>query len=83
MKAILILRPTLDSPEIAIEPLPSLAGVKALIDQTVAVGLFDRVLHLRHLRFLAALSGLVPVYQLLYPHNYGCLPKVYRALAGL
>ena len=55
--AFVMLRPTRESAEITLEPLVATAAVKALVEQTVAVSLFDRAWHGgAHRRFVAALA---------------------------
>ncbi|MFZ1574237.1 MAG: hypothetical protein WAT36_03155 [Chromatiaceae bacterium] len=81
--AVVVLRPTRKSAEIALEPLVATAAVKALAEQTVAVSLFDRALHGAHLRFVAGLVRAVPVYRMCYPHDYERLGDVARVLEGI
>jgi hypothetical protein len=79
--ALVVLQPTPQMPAIGVEPLRAVAAARVLAEQTVAVGLFDSLLHASHLRFLATLVGSAPVYRMSYPHDYGRLPDVSRALA--
>ena len=60
---------------------PRAEAVHRAAAQTIAIGLFDRSLHVRHLRFVARLLASVPAYALRYPHDYNRLPAVRAALA--
>ncbi len=81
--ALVMLAPCGPGAAVALQPLPRATALKATAEQTVAVRLFDPPLHRAHLELVAALVGAVPCYRLPYPHDYGQLPEVYGALAGL
>jgi hypothetical protein len=86
--AIFVLHAIRETGDIRLESMAVGEAVKALADQTVAVGLLDRSLAAAHLRFIARLVQSVPMHRLHYPHDYARLPHVFQhlqtaALGGL
>ncbi|MFY9974238.1 MAG: hypothetical protein WAK53_08290 [Chromatiaceae bacterium] len=81
--ALLFLDPAPLGGQVAVEALAIRAAMKRLVEQTVAVGLFDRWLHQQQLRFLSDLISLVPAFLLHYPHERGRLPEVRDAVTDL
>jgi hypothetical protein len=83
ISGLVLLAPLPRHDPVAIEAAGRASAIKALAEQTVAVGLFDRWLHARHLRFLSGLMSSAPTYVLRYPHDYGRLEEVTNAVIEL
>lgn len=81
--ALVFLDPAPVDGPVAVEVLAIRAAMKRLVDQTVAVGLFDRWLHQKQLRFLSRLISSIPAFLLHYPHERGRLPEVRDAVTEL
>ncbi len=81
LKSIFILERVEKAAEPRIEPVRPVQAMRELTNQTVAVSLFDRELHQRHLHFLAGLVKSAQVFKLHYPHDYGKLPQVTALLS--
>jgi hypothetical protein len=77
----LVTGPRIEEP--ALTPISAMTALKPLAEQTVAIGLFDRETHQRHLAYAARLLAQVPAYRLDYPHDYARLPDVGRCIAGI
>ena len=78
--ALIFLGPVPKDGPVVMDTLEPRAAIKELVEQTVAVGLFDRWLHVRHLRFMAHLIASVPAFSLRYPHDYARLAEVSDAI---
>ena len=81
VKSILILEREDKDKEPWLETVTSVRAMRELTNQTVAVSLFDRELHRRHLHFLAGLVKSASVLKLHYPHDYDKLPQVTALLS--
>jgi hypothetical protein len=85
--AYVIAQPSPVRREIAVERLAQQEAALALVRHTVAARLFDRELLANHLAFATQAAQRIPVRRLLYPRDYGLLPRVAAAieadLAGL
>lgn len=67
---------------VEIDPLNPREAALSLIRHSVATQLFDRDLLDRHFRFATALADSLPVFRLLYPHQFDLLPYAGAAITN-
>ena len=80
LRSVVVLAPGDGANEVSLQRLDPAEAAIEVARHTVAVTLFDRDLHARHLLFVAALVGQVGVYRLRYAHDFNCLPQVFDVL---